>query len=214
MFELYASPEMFLSESGSYRPMCPVDDEYVAGEIVNRWFHREQARRLKDQHEAEMLGFDATLGELLYRRKQMLCRLGRNGGWSLWLRQQKISRSTADRLVAQYAESYRQTDQLHHREIAEPLEANVCLAASRVCKRLKNMLNTPRSRISLVKALADMFGLNVEYGEANSVRLSIPSPEDQASVNYRVPNVMEIAPDGSVVPVNYELRDEEGDVPL
>ncbi len=87
MYELYATPDMFLSESGSYRPLCPVDDEFVAGEIVNRWFHREQSHRLKDLHEREMLEFDATLGELLFRRKQMLCRLGRTGQWSSWLRQ-------------------------------------------------------------------------------------------------------------------------------
>ena len=70
-------------------PLCPVEDQYVAGEIVNRWFHREQSRRLKDMHELEMLKFDAELAELLFRRKQMLSRLGRNGQWSLWLRQAK-----------------------------------------------------------------------------------------------------------------------------
>ncbi len=115
---------MLLSEDGSYRPLCPVDDEFVAGEIVNRWFHREQSRRLKDHHEREMLEFDATLAELLFRRKQMLCRLGRSGQWSLWLRQQKISRSTADRLVAQYAESHGLADELRHRDRTEPLEGD------------------------------------------------------------------------------------------
>src|ERR1039458_7073290 len=163
MYELYAIPDMFLSEDGCYRPLCPVADEYVSGEIVNRWFHREQSRRLMDQHETEMLKFDAELAELLFRMKLKLSRLGRNGQWSLWLRQQKISRSTADRLVAQYAESHGLTDELHHREIIEPLQGNVCLAASRVRKRLKNILNTPRSRMAFIKVLADLFGLNVEW---------------------------------------------------
>jgi hypothetical protein len=89
-----------------------------------------------------MLEFDAVLAELLFRRKQMLSRLGRNGQWSLWLRQQKISRSTADRLVAQYAESHGLSDELRHREIIEPLQGNVCLAASRTYRRLKTMLKT------------------------------------------------------------------------
>ncbi len=90
------------------------------------------------------------------------------------MRQQNIQRSTADRLVTQYAESYGLTGELLHREITEPLEANVSLAASRVCKRLKSMLTTPRSRMSLVKALAGLLGLEVEYGEADSIRLTIP----------------------------------------
>src|SRR5664280_3460098 len=162
MYELYSSPDMFLNEDGFYRPLFPVEDAFVAGEIVNRWFHREQSHRLKDLHESEMLEFDAVLAELLFRKKQMLCRLGRTGQWSSWLRQQRISRSTADRLVAQYAESHGQRDELQHREIAEPLESNVCLAASRVCKRLKNVLNTPRSRMLFLRCLADRLGLGVD----------------------------------------------------
>lgn len=215
MYELYATPDMFLCEDGSYRPLSPVDDEYVAGEIVNRWFHREQSRRLKTLHETEMLEFDATLGELLYRRKQMLCRLGRNGQWSLWLRQQQIQRSTADRLVAQYAERYGLSDELLHREISEPLQGNVCIAASRTSKRLKNMLKTPHSRLTFIRVLASLFELQFDW-EGEAVRLSIPPPEDEAKwANVRVPNVMVIGKDGVPRPVDYELKDEDGmDVPL
>lgn len=83
MDEHFYSPEILIAEDGSYRPLCPVTDEYVAGEIVNRWYHREQSRRLKDLHEGEMLGYDAELAELLFRMKQKLSRLGRNGQWSL-----------------------------------------------------------------------------------------------------------------------------------
>lgn len=217
MYELYIPPEMFLSEDGCYQPLCPVEDQYVAGEIVNRWSHREQSRRLKDMHELEMLKFDAELAELLFRRKQMLSRLGRNGQWSLWLRQQKISRSTADRLVAQYAESHGLSDELLHREIVEPLQGNVCLAAHRVFKRLKNMLRTPRSRMILVRVLADLFGLTVDLeASADTVRVSIPPPLDENEPSScRVPNVMEIGANGVPKPVNYELTDENGeDSPL
>jgi predicted nucleic acid-binding protein len=208
---------MFLSEDGCYQPLCPVEDQYVAGEIVNRWFHREQSRRLKDMHELEMLKFDAELAELLFRMKQKLSRLGRNGQWSLWLRQQKISRSTADRLVAQYAESYGLNDELRHREIIEPLQGNVCLAASRTFKRLKNMLKTPRSRMIFIRVLADLFQLTVDWeGRVDSVRLSIPAPVDEDSPeNYLVPNTIEMQPDGTLKPVNYELKEteeEEGSV--
>jgi hypothetical protein len=189
----------------------------VAGEIVNRWFHREQSRRLKDMHEMEMLKFDAELAELLYRRKQMLSRLGRNGQWSLWLRQQKISRSTADRLVAQYAVAHGLSDELRHREIIEPLQGNVCLAAHRVFKRLKNMLKTPRSRLVFIRVLADLFQLTVDWEDrADSVRVSIPPPVDENDLtSCRVPNVMEIGADGEPKPVDYELKDENReDFPL
>ena len=209
MYELYIPPEMFLSEDGSYRPLCPVEDQFVAGEIVNRWFHREQSRRLMSQHETEMLMYDAELAELLFRMKQKLSRLGRNGQWSLWLRQQKISRSTADRLVTQYAESYGLSDELRHREIIEPLEGNVCTAAHRVFKRLKNMLKTPRSRMIFIRVLAGLFDLDVDWeGGADSVRLSIPPPIDEDSPqSYIVPPTIEMQPDGTLKPVNYELKE-------
>ena len=210
MYELYAAPEMFLSENGCYRPLCPVEDEFVAGEIVNRWHHREQSRRLKDLHEREMLEFDTTLAELLFRRKQMLSRPGRNGQWSLWLRQQKISRSTADRLVAQYAASHGLADELRHRDIAEPLEGNVCLAAYRTHKRLKNMLSTPRSQMTFLRCIANLFGLGVELNGDGSVHLSLSQPSNEEVLSDRVPNVIQVLEDGSVVPVDYELRDEEG----
>jgi hypothetical protein len=211
MYELYATPDMFISESGYYRPLCPVDDKFVAGEIVNRWFHREQSRRLMNLHETEMLEFDAVLAELLFRMKQKLSRIGRGGEWSSWLRQQKIQRSTADRLVAQYAESNGLTDELRHREIIEPLEGNVCSAASRVCKRQKNMLKTPRSRMMFLRCLADHLGLGVDSELDGSVRLSTPPPTSEDDNSYRVPNVIEVQQDGTIRPVNYELRDGDED---
>ena len=53
MDEHYFAPDLLLTESGCYQPLCPVEDEYVAGEILNRWHHREQSRRLKDLHEQQ-----------------------------------------------------------------------------------------------------------------------------------------------------------------
>ena len=211
MYELYATPDMFISESGYYRPLCPVDDKFVAGEIVNRWFHREQSRRLMNLHETEMLEFDAVLAELLFRMKQKLSRIGRTGQSSGWLRQERIARSTADRLVAQCAESHGLTDDLRHREIAEPLEGNVCSAAQRTYKRLKNMLSTPRSRLMFLTCLADSFGLGVDSELDGSVRLSTPPPVGEEDIDYWVPNVIEVQQDGTIRPVNYELRDEKED---
>ena len=46
------------------------------------------------------------------------------GTWSTWLKQQKISRSTADRLVLEYAETHGLSDDFPHRE-GEPQEGNI-----------------------------------------------------------------------------------------
>jgi hypothetical protein len=68
--------------------------------------------------------------------------------------------------------------------------------------------------MSFVKVLADLFGLGVEYGEADSVRLTMPPPLDTANVNRPVPNVIRVDDERGVVPENYELKDEEGDSAL
>jgi hypothetical protein len=210
MEEHFIAPEMLLTEGGCYQPLCPVEDEFVAGEIVNRWFHREQSRRLKGQHEIEMLRLDAELAELLFRMKQKLSRLGRGGQWSRWLKQQRISRSTADRLVAQYAEAHGLAAELRHRGMAEPLEGNVCLAANRAFKRLKNMLSTTRSRMIFLKALAYRFDIQVDMDIDGSVRLSTPPPANEDELSKFVPHVMQIDDNGRVTPVSYELREKNG----
>ncbi len=140
--------------------------------------------------------------------KQKLSKLGRNGGWSAWLKQQKIPRSTADRLVLEHAEYFDLRDELPHRAPSEPLEGNICQAAYRTSDRFETMLRSPKSRMTFVKVAADLFGLEVDLGEVDSVRLTLPPPVEQANFDCRVPNVIRVMEDGAVVPVDYELRDE------
>src|ERR1035437_2592333 len=186
----------------------PEEDTFLAGEIVNQWADRESFCRNMCFQQAEVLKRDAVLGELLYQMKHKLCRLGRGGGWSTWLKQQKIPRSTADRLVLEDAEFYGLTGGLLHRDIAEPLDGNVCQAAHRTADRLDNMLKSSRSRMNFVKVLADLFGLKVDW-EGEGVRLSIPPPvDDDNPENYVVPPIIEVQEDGTIRPFNYELKDE------
>jgi hypothetical protein len=101
---------------------------------------------------------------------------------------------------------------LPHREIIEPLQGKVSLAAHRAFKRLKKMLKTPRARMTFIQVLADLFQLNVDCdGGVDSVRLSIPPPLDENDLaSCGVPNVLEIGADGTPKPVNYELKESEG----
>jgi hypothetical protein len=198
------------------RTMCsfwaPGQDQYLAGEIVQQWSMRQSSRREIATRQAEVLKRDAVLGELLYRKKRELCKLGRNGRWCAWLKQRKIPRSTADRLVLQHAEFFRLEDEFPHRESSEPMDGNISQAAYRTSDRLENMLTTPRSRMTFIRCLADLLGLDLEFTDLESVRLTIPPPVDENSdVNDVAPNIIELQPDGTVRPVNYELRDGDED---
>ncbi|WP_162601407.1 hypothetical protein [Occallatibacter savannae] len=150
---------------------------------------------------------DAVLGHLLLLQKQKLSKLGRGGGWSAWLKQEGVPRATADRLVAEHVAFFGLEDQLPHRGQREALEGNLCQAAHRTSERLDNLLKSPKSKMAFMRVLADCLGFVVEYGDGlETVRLSIPQPQEDTVDT--APAIIEMQPDGSVRPVNHELREE------
>jgi hypothetical protein len=196
------------------KSMCgywaPGQDDFLAGEIVHQWSCRQSYRRQICGLEVEFKKHDAVLGDLLYRMKSKLSRLGRNGKWSQWLKQRRIPRATADRLLLEHAEFFGLKNELPHRERSEPLQGYVCQAAYRTNDRLENTLTTPTSRMIFMRCLADLLGLSVESDDWESVRLTIPPPIAEEELNDTAPNIIQITEDGSVVPVDYELHDENG----
>jgi len=206
MKEVNAIQQSFLDPDGLNPFPTMVTDEYLSGEIVFLWSAREHSKHLMTVHKDDMLKSDAVLGELLFRQKRELCRLGRNGGWLQWLTQNRISRSIADRLALEHAEFYGLTDELPHRNNADPIEGRVCQAACRAADHLNKFLPSPKSRMAFVQVLAGLFELQVER-EGDSVRLNFPPPQDDVKwENMVVPNVVMIGDDGVPKPVNYELR--------
>lgn len=196
------------SQCGYYSPDNP---EYLSGEIVHLWFQRKSLRRELVSQEAEILRIDGVLSGLFYDQKKRLSRLGRNGAWSGWLRQNNIPRSTADRLVLEHVEFFGLQHELPHRERTEPLLGNVSIAACRTSDKYEQMLKTPRVRFLFLTCLADRLGLEVDFALDGSARLSTPPPVNEQDIDCRVPNVMQFTDDGSAVPVDYELKDEDGD---
>jgi hypothetical protein len=209
------SNEMLDSYRAYVQSQCsfysPGNADYLSGEIIFQWYQRKSLRREMAAQEAELSRLDGVLSGLLYEQKKRLSRLGRNGGWSAWLKQHKISRATADRLVLEHVEFFGLQHELPRRERDEPLEGNVCLAACRTSERFEQMLKTPRTRMVFLRCLADRLGLAVDLELDGSVRLSTPPPVGDEDIDCTVPNVIEMQQDGSMRPVNYELKDECGE---
>lgn len=198
----------YLSSQCSY--WSPGHDDYLSGEILSQWHHRKSFQREAAGLQAEVSRVDGVLSGLLFEQKQRLSRQGRNGGWSRWLKQSKIPRATADRLVLEHVEFFGLQHQLPKRERPEPLMGNVCIAACRTTEKFEQMLKTPSSRMVFLRCLADRLGLTVDLELDGSVRLSTPTPVSEEEIDYTVPNVIEMAADGSMRPVNYELKEAEG----
>jgi hypothetical protein len=214
--EVFSMDEYFTDSYRKFlRSMCsywaPGQDEFLAGEIVQQWSVRQSFRREMSGIQAEILKREAVLGDLLYRKKEELCKQGRNGRWCAWLRQQKIPRSTADRLVLQHAEFFDLTDELTHRESAEASDGNISQAAYRTSDRLENLLRTPHSRMKFVRCLGDLLGLDVQYRDGDSAHFAIRPVVNEADSKDVAPNIIQITDDGKVVPTNFELREGEED---
>jgi hypothetical protein len=209
------SNEMLDSYKAYVQSQCsfwsPGNDDCLSGEIIFQWFNRKSLQREMSGQQAELSRIDGILSGLMYEQKKRLSRLGRNGAWCGWLRQHGIPRSTADRLTMEHAEFFGLQNELPHREQVEPLEGRISQAAYRVSGRHDQMLPSPRSRMLFVRCLADLLGLVVDIAEDGSARLSTPVPVSDEDIDYRVPNVMQIAADGSAVPINYELANECGE---
>jgi hypothetical protein len=199
----------YLQSQCSY--WSPGNDGYLSGEIISQWFQRKSLQREMAGLQADLSRKDGVLSGLLYEQKKRLSRIGRNGGWSRWLKQHRIPRATADRLAMEHVEFFGLQHELPQRERPEPLEGNISQAAYRTSDRLEQMLKSPRSKMIFLSCLADRFGLGVQFGEDGSICLSTPPPEKPEDIDYRVPNVVRVDTSGKLVPVNYELRDEEED---
>lgn len=189
----------------------PGNDCYLSGEILSHWHNRKSFQREMNGLQAEVSRIDGVLSGLLYEQKKRLCRLGKNGGWSRWLKQHKIPRATADRLVLEHIEFFGLHDELPKRERFEPARWRISRAAQVVGERHEQMLKASDSKITFLWCLADRLGVAVEYSVDGSLRLSTPPPEKREDIDYRVPPVIQIGEDGTIQPVNYELADKDGE---
>ncbi len=208
--EMLDTYRTYLQSQCSY--WSPGHDDYLSGEILTQWHHRKSFLRVMTGLQAEVSRIDGVISGLFFEQKQRLSRQGRNGAWSGWLRQNNIPRSTADRLVLEHVEFFGLQNELPHRERAEPLLGNISIAACRTSDKFDQMLKSTRSKIVFLSCLADRLGLEVDTDFNASVRLFAPSPEKPEDIDCRVPNVMQITDDGLVVPINYELQDDDGEV--
>lgn len=196
---------------GELLPLCSktVDDEFLAGETVLAWSNRRHSAALMNHYKAEVEQADAVLAPLLYRMKRRLSRLGRGGRWHAWLKQNRIERSCADRLVLSYAESLGRRYELPSRYIPAPLEGDVCLAAGRACKRVEKKLTTPRSKMVFLSVLANLLDMSVDWDQEGLRMKPQPPPDLNDPEISKVPNVMEVLDDGTIRPVSYELQEDE-----
>jgi hypothetical protein len=136
----------------------------LADEIAELWATHVEAQTVVNKTKTELKAIRQRLGERLYEMKQILARPGRNGQWSPWLKQQKISRATADRLVQRFGANLPGCESTHE-SIPGPSKETAEKLAKSVWQRFGKLLTTDESVILFIDRIAELSGVGHERRE-------------------------------------------------
>jgi hypothetical protein len=134
----------------------------LAEEISTLWSDHVRLSAERKLTGKELRQIRARLAEQLHQMKALLARPGRGGEWRGWLRERGIPRSSADRLVARYAETLGSEGELHTEAISDPTPNAEKLATS-VWSTVKKTLVTGESVIEFLGKLAHISGVPHEW---------------------------------------------------
>ena len=122
----------------------------LSKEIEALWSAHQNGKATAKRTRAELKSLRRDLGERLHIMKTLLARTGRGGQWTSYLREHKISRTSADRWALEHEErlnpgSTNRTDVA----ISEPTEADVTKFFNRLLPQLRTVLTTQQAVLTL-----------------------------------------------------------------
>src|ERR1017187_5533945 len=154
--------ELVQAESSQADSVGPSEEEQrLADEIGQLWEVHAEAKTTVTKTKEELKAIRELLSERLYELKQLLARPGRCGQWSSWLKERKISRATADRLVQRYGANLPGYESPHEAISNSPEDTAVRLAKS-VWQRFRNTLATDEAVIQFIGCIAEFAGFGHE----------------------------------------------------
>lgn len=147
------------------QPDYPSQEAMLSGEIAQLWqIHNDFKTSLRQQSQ-NLHSLRAELGKKLAAMKALLATPGRAGKWSSWLKQNRISRATADRLVLRHERSLNPDGNCLNEAISEPTEEEIKALFDKVAPRLRRALPTPASVYRFLDLLSSSLALNREDTE-------------------------------------------------
>lgn len=151
-------------------PEHPAQDEAaLTAEITELWrLHSDYKGSIKSQTE-NLRSLRAELGKRLAEMKQVLARPGRNGQWSGWLKERKIPRATADRLVLKFERSLNPDGNRLSESISEPTEEEILNLYNKLAPKLRRALPTPASVYRFIDLVSGSFALERRVTEEGLV---------------------------------------------
>lgn len=153
------------------------DEGTLTAEISELWrLHGDYTASMRSQSQ-NLRSLRSELGKRLSEMKQLLARPGRNGQWSAWLKERKISRATADRLVLRHERSQQPDSNRLTEAISEPTEEEIKSLFDKIAPKLRKALPTPKSIYHFVEILSASFdGVERRITEEGILILSPAAP--------------------------------------
>ena len=156
----------------------PTDEETVlTGEIEHLWKQHRNVQISIQQDRENVSSLRAELGQRLTQMKEVLARRGRNEQWSAWLKEQRIPRATADRLVANHERSLNPDLNCLTESIFEPTDEEIVRLVSAISSRVRKVLPGAITIYHFVGSLASSLGLEPKETVGG---LLVPRPESAA----------------------------------
>jgi hypothetical protein len=149
-----------------------VNEQDLTEQINKLWLAHQTYNSTIRREKSQARSVDATLGGMLYTMKAVLSRPGRSGGWSEFLRERRISRASADRLVARYQRSLGEDNCLAE-AITEPTEESVRRFFTVVWPRLHKKLTPPESVYWFIADLVAASGVDHEFRDGGIFVLNL-----------------------------------------
>lgn len=138
------------------------DPCFLYAEIHRLWeLHQRYDGDVKAE-KTKLTQVGKSLGETLFAMKMLYVRVGRNGRWSSLLREIRMNRATADRLVNRYAESKGlPVNRLSEAATFLPPDAEVSRLTAALWPKIEKALHSPLAYYWFVSALAEKSGLEM-----------------------------------------------------
>jgi hypothetical protein len=143
-----------------------------ADEIVSLWSAHQNAKNTAEATKEELRTIRLKLGEQLWRLKQVLACPGRDGQWSAFLREHKIPRASADRLVQRHMQLINPPANCINEADSEPTDNEIQILFKSISPRLQRTLRTPASVYSFIALLISSY----KCGEFTDRGILVPKP--------------------------------------
>lgn len=180
-------------------------------QINQLWrLHTDYAASMRSQSQ-NLRSLRAELGKKLADMKQVLARPGRGGEWSGWLREQKIPRATADRLVLKHERSLHPDGNRLTEAISEPTDEEIKTLLDKIAPKLRKALRTPASAYRFLDLLSSSLAALRKDTDEGFV---LVEPSTHEAVEQSVPEEAQVDPVPVIADIPAEGDSESMGTPL